>query len=163
MVTSAATSVTQYLEALEPERRRALATVRARVKRALPKGYVEVMQYGMINYVVSLARFPNTYNGQPLSVLALASQKQHMAVYFMGLYGDPKLRAWFERAYAASGKRLDMGRSCLRFKRLDDLALDVVADAAGKVSVDAMIAQHEAAHGSRSAARKAPKTRPKAR
>jgi hypothetical protein len=147
MVTSAATSVAEYLAALEPERARALEQLRTRVKRALPKGYVETMQYGMINFVVPLSRFPKTYNGQPLSVLALASQKQYMSVYLMGLYGSPKLRAWFERAYAATGKRLNMGKSCLRFKRLEDLAAEVVVEAAGKVTVDDLIAMHDAAHG----------------
>lgn len=146
MVTSTAKSVAQYLAGLEPERARALSQLRARVKSALPKGYVEAMQYGMINFIIPLERFPQTYNGQPLSVLALASQKQYMSIYLLGLYGSPKLRAWFERAYAASGKRLNMGKSCLRFKRLDDLAIDVVAEAAGKITVDELIAMHDAAH-----------------
>ena len=113
------------------------------------------MQYGMISYVVPLARFPDTYNRQPLAVVSLASQSQYMSLYLSGLYGDPKLREWFERAWAPSGKRMNMGKSCLRFKALDDLPLEVVEAAVRKVSVDDLIAMHEAAH-----AGKRPRSRP---
>ena len=133
---------------LAPDRKSALRALRTKLKRVMPRGFVEAMQYGMISYVVPLSVFPKTYNGQPLTVVSLASQKQHMALYLYGLYGDPKLRAWFERAYTGSGKRLDMGKSCLRFKALDQLALDVVLEAVSKVSVDDLIAMHEAGHGS---------------
>jgi hypothetical protein len=103
----------------------------------------------MISWVVPLARFPNTYNGQPLGVLALAAQKNYLSLYLLGLYGDSRHRRWFESAYRATGKRLDMGKSCLRFRSPDDLPLDVVGQAIGRVGVDALIAMHEAAHGGR--------------
>lgn len=153
MASSAAASVTQYLAELPAERRSAIAALRSRIKRALPRGFAETMQYGMISYVIPLSRYPDTYNGQPLAVLSLASQKQYMSLYLLGLYGSPKLRAWFERGYAASGKRLNMGKSCLRFKQLDDLALPLVLEALGKVGVDDLIAMAEASRA-RPAAKK---------
>ena len=149
MTSRAPTTIDAYLEAQDPERRRSLSSLRTQIARALPRGFVDVVQHGMLCWVVPLSRFAETYNGQPLAVLALAAQKQHFSLYMMGLYGDPELRAWFERAYAESGKRLDMGKSCLRFKQLDDLALPLVLEAVSKVGVDDMIAQHEAAHGAR--------------
>ncbi len=146
MVSSAAPTVAQYLASLPPDRRAAIAKVRDVVGAGLPAGYVECMQYGMIAYVVPLARFPRTYNGQPLAIVSLASQKQYMTLYLLGIYGDPVVQRWFVDAYAARGKRLDMGKSCVRFRTLDDLPLDVIAQVVSKVSVDAFIAQHEAAH-----------------
>ena len=147
MVSSAATPVKEYLDALPEDRRKVISGLRTKIQKALPAGYSEVMQYGMISYVVPLAKFPDTYNGQPLTVVSLASQKQHMAVYLLGLYGDEKLRAWFEKAWAKSGKKLDMGKSCLRFKKIEDLDVGLVEEAVGKVGVGELIAQHEAVHG----------------
>lgn len=148
MVSSKAATVDDYLDTLPADRKAAIKTLRARIKRALPKGFKEVMQYGMISWIIPLTRFPDTYNKQPLAVLSLASQKQYMSLYLLGLYGDPKLRKWFEQAHAKTGKKLDMGKSCLRFKALPDLALDLVLEAVGKVDADALIALHEAAHKS---------------
>jgi hypothetical protein len=128
------------------ERRSAISHVRKVIRKHLPRGFQETMQYGMISYVVPLTRYPDTYNGQPLAVVALAAQKQHMSVYLMGIYGSPELRETFESAYAQSGKRLDVGKSCVRFKHLDDLALDAVAAAVSSVSVEDLIAMTEAAH-----------------
>lgn len=161
MVSSAANTVQQYLSELPEERRKAIATLRARIKRALPRGFVETMQYGMLSYVVPLERYPDTYNKQPLTVLSLASQKQYMSLYLLGLYGSPQLRARFERGYARSGKRLDMGKSCLRFKQLDDLALELVIEAVSKVGVDDLIAMAEAARAGTKRAAKPPANKPK--
>jgi hypothetical protein len=158
MVSSRAETVDAYLAELPEERRAAIAAVRKVIRKHLPRGFEETMQYGMISYVVPLARSGPTYNGQPLAVAALASQKNHMAVYLTGIYGSTH-RAEFEAAYAKSGKRLDAGQSCVRFKRLDDLALDAVAGAIARVSVDDMIALTAAAHGGKAAAAK---TKPKA-
>jgi hypothetical protein len=146
-VTSSASTVQDYLSELPEDRRSALTRVRTVIRKHLPRGFEETMQYGMISYIVPLSRYPNTYNGQALTVAALGSQKNHMAVYLMGVYGSPQLRTWFESAYAASGKRLDAGKSCVRFKKLDDLALDAVAGAIERVSVADLIALSEAAHG----------------
>jgi hypothetical protein len=92
---------------------------------------------------VPRSRLAETYNGQPLAVAVLASQKQYMALYLMTVYGDSKLNAWFRKAYAATGKKLDMGKACIRFKTLDALPLDIVAEAVSKVSVDAYVKVYE--------------------
>jgi hypothetical protein len=98
-------------------------------------------------YQVPLERFPDTYNGQPLAVAALASQKNHMALYLMGVYGEDDV--WFRERWAATGKRLDMGKSCVRFRRLEDVPLDVIGEAIARNSVDDMVVAHERAHGRR--------------
>ena len=146
-----------YLSELPEDRRSALTRVRSVIRKHLPRGFEETMQYGMISYVVPLSRYPDTYNGQPLTVASLGSQKNHMAVYLMGVYGSPELRTWFESAYAKHGKRLDAGKSCVRFKALDDLALEAVAGAIERVSVADLIAQSEAAHGGKKSTQAKPK------
>jgi uncharacterized protein YdhG (YjbR/CyaY superfamily) len=153
MVSSKATTVAKYLAELPPDRRAAIAKVRETILANLPEGYEEGMQFGMIGYCVPLSRFPNTYNGQPIGIAALASQKQYMALYLMSVYGDPKTEAWFRDAFAKAGKKLDMGKSCVRFKKLEDLPLDVIGQTIARVSVDQLIAQVEAVHGSARKAR----------
>ena len=133
---SDATRVEEYLDSLPADRREAISTVREGILRALPGGYVEEMRWGMISYEVPLAIQPDTYNGKPLMYAALASQKRHMAVYLSGVYADPEARERFEAAYRATGKRLDMGKSCVRFRRLDDLPLEVIEDAIARYPVD---------------------------
>jgi Domain of unknown function (DU1801) len=134
-----------YLDEVPEARRAALEAVRAVVLDHLPGGFRETMQHGMISYVVPLDRFPSTYNGQPLVTASLANQQRHMALYLLGIYGDEAARAWLDERWAATGKPLDMGKSCLRFRSLDDLALDVVGEAIGRTSVDDLIAIHERA------------------
>jgi Domain of unknown function (DU1801) len=136
-------SVQAYLDSLPEDRRDAIAAVRRVVVDHLPAGFEEVVQYGMISYVVPLERYPHTYNGQPLAVASLGNQKRHMALYLMGVYGDEGVQAWLRAAWAETGKKLDMGKSCLRFRKLDDLALDVVGDAIARTSVDDFIAAYE--------------------
>ena len=109
-------------------------------------GLEEEMNWGMITYQVPLERYPDTYNKKPLMYAGLASQKNHMAVYLSGVYSDDGDRSEFETAYKATGKRFDMGKSCVRFRRLDDLPLDVLGDAIAGVSVDEMIERTERAH-----------------
>jgi hypothetical protein len=142
---SDAGTVKEFLDSLPEDRRKALAKVRAVIRKNLPKGIVESMNWGMIAYEVPLRTYPDTYNGQPLLYAALASQKNHMAVYLMGIYGSEPLRDRFEEDYRATGKRMDVGKSCVRFKRLDDLPLDVIGDAVAAVSVDEFLAMHDAA------------------
>ncbi|MFN8587601.1 MAG: DUF1801 domain-containing protein [Candidatus Eisenbacteria bacterium] len=171
MVSSKATSVAQYLKELPAERREVIAAVRALVQRHLPKGFDEVMQYGMISWVVPPAKLPVTYNGQPFAVLALAAQKNNFALYSMGAYARPGVREQFVAAYAKAGMKLDMGGSCIRFRSLDALLQPAVAKLVATVSVADAIAQHDAAHGeagkakrreARAASAKAPKA-PKAK
>jgi hypothetical protein len=97
----------------------------------------------MISWFVPFTRLAETYNDQPLCLASLGAQKSHMALYMMSVYGDDKLRSWFEKAYKASGKKLDMGKACVRFKKLDDLPLAVISEAIAKVSVDAYVEQYE--------------------
>lgn len=144
---SDATTVEEYLESLPEDRRAELATVRDAVRAHLPDGYEERMQYGMISYVVPPERKADTYNGQPLALVSLAAQKKHLALYLQFAYGPE--REAFEQEYATSGKRLDMGKSCVRFRSADDLALDVIGRAVSRVSVDDYIAMHDGAHRAR--------------
>lgn len=142
---SAATSVSSYLEDLPPDRREAIEIVRNEILRRLPKGYEETMGFGMIAYVVPLEIYPDTYNKQPLMYAALANQKNHMAVYLSAIYGSETERAKFEAAYAATGKRYDCGKSCVRFRNLDELPLAVVGDAIASMSMESFIAVAKAA------------------
>lgn len=143
MVQSTAPTVAQYLASLPPERRMVMAKVRAAVKRAMPKGYKESMGYGMICWTVPLSVLPDTYNGEPLCYAALAAQKNHTALYLMGPYGEPALLADLKAGYKAAGLKLDMGKSCLRFKSLDDIALDVVGRVISRLPVATYVAMYQ--------------------
>ena len=134
---SKATSVEQYLSELPEDRRNALRTIREVILQHLPTGYAEGMQYGMIGYFVPHSRYPAGYHcdpRQPLPFGGLASQKNHMAVYLMGLYGNSAAEKSFRAAWAKTGKKLDMGKCCIRFKRLEDLPLDVLGDTIASMS-----------------------------
>lgn len=141
---SGVSSVAAYLEALDDDRRATIEAVRSVVLEHLPAGYEEAFDWGMIAYRVPLARFPDTYNGRPLLYAALASQKRYCSLYLMGVYSDPTTRDRFLEAYRETGKRLDMGKSCVRFRTLDDLPLDVVAGAIAAMSVEQFLATYEA-------------------
>ncbi len=140
---SNAATVDQYLSELSDDRLEAVEAVRDVILENLPEGYEEAMNWGMITYQVPLSRYPDTYNKQPLMLAALASQKNHMAVYLTGVYADEGSRARFRAAYEATGKRMDMGQSCVRFRRLDDLPLELVGEAIAEYSVDEFIALNE--------------------
>jgi hypothetical protein len=145
MAKSNVTTVQEYLDALPEDRRSVIATVRNVILRNLPEGYQEQMSFGMIGYVVPLERYPDTYNGQPLAYVALAAQKSYYAVYLTCTYQDPEKEAWFRDAYQKAGKKLDMGKSCVRFKKLQDLPLDVIGQAVAGTSSEEFIASYEAA------------------
>jgi uncharacterized protein YdhG (YjbR/CyaY superfamily) len=140
---SEAATVEEYLSALPADRREAIETVRDVILANLPDGLEEAMNWGMITYEVPLARHPDTYNKKPLMYAALASQKNHMAVYLSSIYADDTARQEFEEAYRATGKRLDVGQSCVRFRQLDDLPLDLIGDTIGAVGVDEFIERYE--------------------
>lgn len=146
---SDATTVTQYLAELPADRRAALEAVRQTILAHLPAGYEEAMSYGMVTYQVPLARHSDTYNGQPLAYAGLASQKHHMAVYLIGIYMDDEARQRFEAAYRATGKRYDVGKSCVRFRKLDDLPLALIGESIALFGVDEFVARMEKAHPSR--------------
>jgi uncharacterized protein YdhG (YjbR/CyaY superfamily) len=108
---SDAKTVEEYLAELPEDRREAISKVRELILENLPDGYEESMNWGMIAYEVPLSTYPDTYNGQPLAYAALASQKNHMAVYLTGIYMDDEAREKFEADYRATGKRFDAGKS----------------------------------------------------
>jgi len=132
---SEATTVEAYLTDLPDDRRVALAAVRAAILANLPDGYEETMNWGMITYQVPLAICSDTYNGEPLMYAALASQKNHMAVYLSAINASESRRVTFEEAYRATGKHFDVGKSCVRFRKLDDLPVDLIGETIGSVSV----------------------------
>lgn len=150
---SKATTVEEYLAELPADRREAIDTVRATILERLPAGYEEVMNWGMITYQVPLEVYPDTYNKQPLMFAALASQKNHMAVYLTGIYISDEARDEFETAYRATGKRLDVGKSCVRFRKLDDLPIDLIGDTIASVPMDRLVAHVEAVGSTRKAAK----------
>ncbi len=141
MVQSKATTVEDYLAELPDDRRRDIEEVRDVIVANLPDGYEEGMQYGMIGYYIPLERYPETYNGQPLGYITLANQKRHMAVYLMGVYATSEDD--FRARYEATGKRLDMGKSCVRFRKLEDLPLDVIAEEVARMTPDDFIGVYE--------------------
>jgi uncharacterized protein YdhG (YjbR/CyaY superfamily) len=145
MARSAAATVDEYLAELLPERREVVAAVREVVIRNLPAGYREGMSWGMIGYELPLERYPDTYNGQPLSFAALAAQKGHYALYLMCAYQDPALNRELRDAFAAAGKKLDMGKSCVRFRRIDDLPLDAIGRIVATAPPERFIDAYEAA------------------
>jgi len=149
MVRSKASTVEQYLAELPDDQRADVESVRDMVLENLPEGYVETMRWGMITYEVPLDTYPDTYNGQPLMFLALAAQKRHLALYLTNVAFVPGGEERFKTRYLETGKKLDMGRSCLRFKTADDLATDLVAETIRSTSLDEFIDGYEAAIASR--------------
>lgn len=143
---SKATNVDDYLAGLPVDRREAIESIRAVILKNLPKGYEEGMQYGMIGYYVPHSIYPDGYHcdpKQPLPFASLASQKNHMALYMTCVYGDPELSDWFREAWKSAGKKLDAGKSCVRFKKLDDVPLKVVGQAIKKVPVKKFVDFYE--------------------
>lgn len=147
---SKATTVAAYLAALPADRRAALEAVRAAIRKGLDADYEEGMQYGMIGYYVPHRVFPAGYHcdpKQPLPFAGLASQKGHMSLYMMGLYvdcegGDGPLTRWFREAWTKTGRKLDMGKACVRFKKLEDVPLDVVTEAVRRLPAKKYIATY---------------------
>jgi len=147
---SKATTVAAYLAALPADRRAALEAVRAAIRKGLDADYEEGMQYGMIGYYVPHSVFPAGYHcdpKQPLPFAGLASQKGHMSLYMMGLYigadgGETPLTKWFREAWTKTGRKLDMGKACVRFKKLEDVPLDVVTEAVRRLPAKKYIATY---------------------
>jgi hypothetical protein len=143
---SKAVTVAQYLAELPPDRRAALEAVRKVMQKNMDKGYEEGMGYGMIEWSVPHSIYPAGYHcdpKQPLPFAGMASQKNHMSVYLMSIYGDTGEAEWFRKEWAKTGKRLDMGKSCIRFKKIEDLALDVIGEAIRRVPVKKYIEHYE--------------------
>jgi hypothetical protein len=145
---SKALSVEEYLAGLTPDRRAAIETVRKVILANLDRDYEEGMQYGMIGYYVPHRVFPAGYHcdpKQPLAFAGLGSQKNYMSLYLMCVYGHQPLADWFREAWAKTGKKLDMGKSCVRFKKVEDLALDVIAETIKRVPVKKYLEHYETA------------------
>lgn len=146
---SDAKTVEKYVAQLPEDRRQAIDAVRRVILDNLPEGYEEVMNWGMITYQVPLERYAETYNGQPLMYAGLASQKNHMAVYLSGIYASEEGRLAFETAYRATGKRFDVGKSCVRFRKLADLPLSLIGETIGSMEVDELISLEKKSRAAR--------------
>ena len=147
MVQSKAVTVSQYLSELPPARAEIVSTVRDLVIEHLPAGFDETMRWGMISWEVPLERYPDTYNGQPLSCVGLAAQKQHTSLYLSCTYITPGGEESLRAAYAAAGVKLDFGKSCLRFRSLDRFLPEAVIPILEQSSVEALIDSYEMARG----------------
>jgi len=146
---SKATTVESYLNDLSEERKDVINQLRKVILKNLPKGFAEGMGYGMIGYFVPHSIYPNGYHcdpKQPLPFLSMASQKNFIALYHMGIYMNPTLMDWFTAEYAKRVKgKLDMGKSCIRFKKMDAIPFDLIGELASKMSVDEWIGCYEKA------------------
>ncbi len=145
---SKATTVEQYLAELPDDRREIVQAVRQTILKNLPKGYEEGMQYGMIGYYVPHSIYPPGYHcdpKQPLPYACLASQKNYISIYLSCIYGNQESEAWFREAWSKTGKKLDMGKSCVRFKKLDDIPLNVIGQAIKRAPVKKFIEYYESA------------------
>lgn len=144
MVSSAASTVDEYLAGLPLERASVVTAMRDLINAHMPPGYQETMAFGMIGWGIPLSRYPDTYNKQPLGYVALAAQKNSYSLYLMGVYADAEQERVLFEAAAAAGKKLDKGKSCLRFKRPDDLPLRAIGKLIASLQVDDYIALYEA-------------------
>ena len=145
MASSKASTVEEYLQELPEDRAAVVSEVRDVILKSLPRGYEETMNWGMIAYEIPLERYPDTYNKQPLMYMALAAQKNHYAVYSSGVYMDPLGESWLRSEFEKTGKKLDMGKSCIRFRRLENLPLEVIGKVAAAQSVNEFIGAYEKA------------------
>ena len=150
---STAATVEEYLDGLSPERWEAVSAVRQAVLSNLPDGYEEIMDFGMIAYVVPLERVPKTYNRHPLMYAAISSEKNYVSVHLMNVYADPETTQWFVESYKSSGKKLDMGKSCIRFRKLDDLPLALIGEAVARTPLEEWVAVYEASRPAKRSAR----------
>jgi len=145
---STAVTTEQYLKELPPDRQEAVTKLRKEILKNLPKGFEEQMSYGMIGYVVPHSLYPKGYHCDPklpLGFMNIASQKNFVAVYHMGIYGDKKLYDWFVDEYAkGTTTKLDIGKSCIRFKKMETIPYKLIGELAGKLTVQQWIDIYEA-------------------
>lgn len=144
---SKAATVDDYIAELPEDRKKAMTELRKVIKRNIPKGFKESMGYGMMGYEVPHSLYPAGYHCKPedpLPFMGLASQKNFIAVYHMGIYADPKLLKWFTDEYAKQAKgKLDMGKSCIRFKKPEQIPYALIGELASKMSPDDWIRMYE--------------------
>jgi hypothetical protein len=146
MAKSKAKTVREYLDELPAERKKVLAKVRSVVRKNLPRGYQETVGWGMISYGIPLKRYPDTYNKQPLCYAAIAAQKNHYAIYLMTGYTNSPSRALLKEGFKKAGKKLDMGQSCIRFRKLEDIPLDIIGRAVASTTPAQYIELYERHH-----------------
>jgi len=142
-----AASPDDYVSQIPAERRDAINRLRKVIKDNIPEGFQETMSYGMIGYVVPHSIYPKGYHTTPdlpLPFISLASQKNNIAIYHMGLYADGPFLEWFKKEYALRCKsKLDMGKSCIRLKKIEDIPYDLFGELASKISVEEWIETYE--------------------
>ncbi len=146
-MTSKAETVKEYIDELPEDRKPVIKKIRATIKKNLPKGFKEMMNYGMIGYVVPHSTYPDGYHCNPklpLPFLNVASQKNYIAIYHSGVYADPKLMKWFVEEYPKHNTRkLDMGKSCVRFKKIDEVPYALIGELVSKMTVEDWINLYE--------------------
>ena len=144
---STAISVEEYFDTLPEDRQKPMKQLRSAIKKNLPKGFKEVMTYEMVGYVVPHSLYPGGYHCDPklpLPFMCLASQKNFISFYHMGVYSDKKILDWFTSEYAKRAKgKLDMGKSCIRFKKPDQIPFDLIGELVSKISVEDWIKTYE--------------------
>lgn len=143
MVQSKATNVEDYLNELPEDRRVIISNIRGKILENLPNGYEETMNWGMISYEIPLERYPDTYNGQPLGVASIASQKNHLAIYLMGCYMVPEQTKKLLKAFDQMGIKPNMGKSCIRFTKLEKIPLDTIIELIRDFPVEDYIQHYE--------------------
>lgn len=143
MVQSSATCVEDYLNDVPKDRREIISTIRSKILKNLPIGYVESMNWGMISYEIPLETYPNTYNNQPLGIAAIASQKNYISIYLMGCYMVPEQQRTLLMAFKKMGVKPNMGKSCIRFTKLDKIPLDTIIGLIQNFSVEEYIKRYE--------------------
>ena len=136
-------AVSRLLAGVPPEKRGVMSALRDAVAEKLPSGYEEIVQGKLIAYVVPLSRLAKTYNGHPLWYAAIAAQKNYVTLHLMSVYADAKEMAFLRAGFAKAGKRLDIGKACIRFKKLDDVPLDAIAASIARVPMEAYVARYE--------------------
>jgi len=140
-------TVQDYLQTLTEDSRHAIESLRSLIKKNLPKGFEEGISYGMIGYSVPHSLYPKGYHCDPkiaLPFLSIASQKNFIAIYHMGIYADAKLLDWFQQNYPKhSSAKLDMGKSCIRFKKMDQIPFDLIGELATKMTPQQWIDLYE--------------------
>ncbi len=148
-MTSQAKSVQEYLEQLPEERKQPVTDLLNIIRKHLPKGFEEAISYGMIGFIVPHSTYPAGYHcdpSLPLPFISIASQKNYIAVHHMGLYASPELLSWFTEEYPKHSKtKLDMGKGCIRFKKPDQIPLELMGELASKMKPADWIATYEAA------------------
>lgn len=144
---SSAKTINEYLDELPEERKEAFLKLRNSILNNLPKGFEEQLSYGMLGYVVPHSIYPAGYHCTPklpLPYMNIASQKNFIALYHLGIYANPKLLEWFTTEYPKHGsQKLDMGKGCIRFKKMDQIPFDLIAELAGKMTVEEWIECYE--------------------